>query len=63
MPAHTFPDTEIWMLVSYLRSIGVSGISSAVMEILIGGTLFSNNCAACHRKGNEGVLWVLICRK
>ena len=55
MPAHTFPDTEIWMLVSYLRSIGVSGISSAVDgNPDLGRTLFSNNCAACHRKGNEG---------
>ena len=55
MPAHTFPDTEIWMLVSYLRSIGVSGISSAIDgNPELGGTLFSDNCAACHRKGNEG---------
>ena len=30
MPAHIFPDAEIWMLVSYLRSIGLSGISTVV---------------------------------
>ena len=55
MPAHTFPDTEIWMLVSYLRSIGVSGISSVIDGNPESGvTLFSDNCAACHRKGNEG---------
>ena len=25
MPPHNYPDTEIWMLVSYLRSVAVTG--------------------------------------
>ena len=55
MPAHTFPDTEIWMLVSYLRSIGLSGISTEVDgDPVPGELLFSQNCSTCHRKGNQG---------
>jgi len=55
MPAHTFPETEIWMLVSYLRSVGVTGIA-----VEIGGSpeagqlLFSQNCSTCHRRGSQG---------
>ena len=27
MPAHTFPDTEIWMLVSYLRTVSYTHLT------------------------------------
>ena len=55
MPAHTFPDTEIWMLVSYLRSVGVSGVAVEIGVCLEAGQLlFSQNCSTCHRKGSQG---------
>jgi len=55
MPAHTFPDTEIWMLVSYLRSVGVSGVAVEIDGSLEAGQLlFSQNCSTCHRKGSQG---------
>ena len=55
MPAHTFPDTEIWMLVSYLRSVGLSGISTEVDgDPVPGELLFIQNCSTCHRRGDQG---------
>ena len=55
MPAHTFPDTEIWMLVSYLRSVALSGISTEVDgDPVPGELLFIQNCSTCHRRGDQG---------
>ena len=55
MPAHIFPDAEIWMLVSYLRSIGLSGISTVVDgNPETGELLFLQNCSTCHRRGDQG---------
>ena len=55
MPAHTFPDAEIWMLVSYLRNIGLSGISTVVDgNPETGELLFLQNCSTCHRRGDQG---------
>ncbi len=55
MPAHDFPDTEIWMLVSYLRSVAVAGSTLAFTGNRENGrTLFVNNCSECHRLGNSG---------
>ena len=30
MPPHAFPDAEIWMLVSYLRSVAIAGTSAQI---------------------------------
>ena len=55
MPPHAFPDTEIWMLVSYLRSVGVSGFSGQVQgDPDRGKDLFSENCETCHRINGHG---------
>lgn len=55
MPAHDFPDTEIWMLVSYLQSVAVAGSTKAfVGDAENGGRLFSAHCVECHRAGVSG---------
>lgn len=55
MPAHGFPDTEVWMLVSYLRSVAVGGsVEPFTGNADSGQALYNANCAACHRTGREG---------
>jgi putative heme-binding domain-containing protein len=55
MPAHTFPDAEIWMLVSYLRSVAVAGSTAAFTgNAEKGGRLFAALCSECHRAGSSG---------
>ena len=58
MPPHGFPDAEIWMLVSYLRSVAITGTSNQIVgNINRGSQLFSSNCSFCHRvDGNGGSL-------
>lgn len=55
MPSHDFPDTEIWMLVSYLRSVAVSGSTEEFTgNAGNGGRLFAAHCMECHRAGSSG---------
>lgn len=55
MPAHGFPDTEIWMLVSYLRSVAVAGSTREFTgDPERGARLFSAHCIECHRAGGDG---------
>ncbi len=55
MPAHSFPDPQVWMLVAYLKSIAVAGNDSAFSgNADLGGQLFADNCARCHRLAGEG---------
>jgi putative heme-binding domain-containing protein len=55
MPPHTFPDTEVWMLVSYLRSVAIAGTSAQIDgDPARGTTLFNLNCLRCHRVDNRG---------
>ena len=55
MPPHDFPDAQIWMLVSYLRSVAVSGATREFTgDAASGERLFSNYCVECHRVGIEG---------
>lgn len=55
MPAHSFPDTQIWMLVSYLRSVAVAGsVEPFTGNELRGQALFTANCIECHRVDREG---------
>lgn len=55
MPAHDFPDTEVWMLVSYLRSVAVSGSTEDFTgDSENGGRLFAAHCTECHRAGAGG---------
>lgn len=55
MPPHDFPDAEVWMLVSYLRSVAVAG---ATLEFSgdpgNGERLFTNHCQECHRASRDG---------
>ncbi|PCI82165.1 MAG: hypothetical protein COB20_00745 [SAR86 cluster bacterium] len=55
MPPHDFPDTEIWMLVSYLRSVAVTGSTGEFTgNSENGGRLFAAHCSECHRIGISG---------
>ena len=55
MPPHNFPDTEIWMLVSYLRSVAVAGSTREFTgDEDSGGRLFAAHCIECHRAGISG---------
>lgn len=55
MPAHDFPDTEIWMLVSYLSSVAVAGSTREFTgDADSGARLFSADCIECHRAGISG---------
>jgi len=55
MPAHGFPDAEIWMLVSYLRSVAVGGsLQPFTGNAERGERLFASNCSECHRVEREG---------
>ena len=55
MPAHGFPDTQIWMLVSYLRSVAVAGsVEPFTGNARRGEALFTASCIECHRVDREG---------
>tara|TARA_B100001146_G_C16094326_1_gene396484 strand:+ start:114 stop:896 length:783 start_codon:yes stop_codon:yes gene_type:complete len=55
MPPHSFPDTEIWMLVSFLRSVAEVGISNEVAgDSSRGAQLFARHCSDCHRSNGNG---------
>ena len=55
MPAHDFPDTEIWMLVSYLRSVAVAGATREFTgDADNGARLFAAHCIECHRANGGG---------
>lgn len=55
MPPHSFSDVEVWMLVSYLRSIAVEGTSTPIDGNPRNGlALFNENCAQCHRVNGRG---------
>ena len=55
MPPHSFTDTEIWMLVSYLKSTG-GGNNADLYEgdSTSGEWLFASNCSSCHRVNGAG---------
>ncbi len=55
MPPHQNPDPEIWMTVSYLRSIAVSGTNETVLgNVDQGRNMFLENCSRCHRVDGAG---------
>jgi len=55
MPPHGFPDPEVWMLVSYLKSIAVSGTNRVLTgDSNRGNDLFAANCRQCHRVAGKG---------
>lgn len=55
MPAHDFPDTEIWMLVGYLRSVAVVGSTQDFTgDAANGARLFAAHCIECHRVAKQG---------
>ncbi|MDA1289955.1 MAG: c-type cytochrome [Proteobacteria bacterium] len=55
MPPHNYPNTEIWMLVSYLRSVAVTGsIEEFTGDENSGARLFTAHCSECHRAGISG---------
>lgn len=55
MPPHGYTDTETWMLVSYLKSIGGGGnLASYTGNSQRGAGLFARSCSRCHRVNGEG---------
>ena len=55
MPPHSYNDTQTWMLVTFLRSIGVRGAGTLPPgDGRLGRQAFNDNCARCHRVGNLG---------
>ena len=55
MPPHQNPDPEIWMTVSYLKSIAISGTNETVVgNAGRGRNIFVENCSRCHRVGGVG---------
>jgi len=54
MPPHGFTDPETWMLVSYLRSVAVTGATEFSGDAVRGSGLFLSNCDRCHRVKGEG---------
>ena len=55
MPAHDFSETEIWMLVSYLQSVAVTGSTREFAgDAENGERLFTAHCLECHRASREG---------
>jgi len=55
MPPHQNPDPEIWMTVSYLKSIAVSGTNETVVgNAGRGRNMFVENCFSCHRVDGIG---------
>ena len=57
MPPHDLPDTGIWQLVSYVRSLGGSGNQAPVPgNAAAGEKLFfgKGGCAACHMIAGRG---------
>ncbi|MBT71377.1 MAG: hypothetical protein CMQ15_04955 [Gammaproteobacteria bacterium] len=55
MPPHSFPDPEIWMLVSYLHSVAVTGTSKQIVgNPTRGSELFQSSCLLCHRVDGSG---------
>jgi putative heme-binding domain-containing protein len=55
MPSTSAPDTEIWTIVAYLKSIStVAVLENAAGDSLRGQQLFASNCSSCHRVNGEG---------
>jgi putative heme-binding domain-containing protein len=54
MPSHGLTDPETWMLVSYLRSVAVTGATKFSGDSLRGSALFLTNCGRCHRVKSGG---------
>lgn len=55
MPAHGFTDAQIWMIVSYLRSVRVGSDADAFAgNARRGEQLFRSECADCHKVDGEG---------
>jgi putative heme-binding domain-containing protein len=55
MPPHQNPDPEIWMIVSYLKSIAISGTNETVVgNAGRGRNMFVENCSRCHRVDGVG---------
>jgi putative heme-binding domain-containing protein len=54
MPPSAAPDSELWAIVAYLRSISTVPPFDATGNAAHGRALFDAQCAACHRVGAAG---------
>lgn len=52
MPPSVAPDTELWAIVAYLRNISSVPPLVTTGEAALGGPLFAERCAECHRAGS-----------
>jgi putative heme-binding domain-containing protein len=54
MPPSVAPDTELWAIVAYLRSISTVPPFAASGDAARGSQIFTAQCAECHRVGAVG---------
>lgn len=54
MPPSIAPDSELWAIVAYLRSISVKPQLESTGDPARGRALFAKECAACHQVGSAG---------
>ena len=54
MPPNVAPDSELWAIVAYLRSISVMPVLESTGDAARGRELFVKECADCHQVRGEG---------
>ncbi len=54
MPPSNAPDSELWAMAAYLRSIGVMPPLVSTGNARRGKAIFERECLSCHRVGEEG---------
>lgn len=55
MPPSTTPDSDVLMIMAYLRDLGgVSASEKPVGNVDNGARVFASQCASCHRVGERG---------
>jgi putative heme-binding domain-containing protein len=54
MPPSSAPDTELWAIVAYLRSVSLLPPLVTAGDAARGRTLFASECASCHQVQGQG---------
>lgn len=54
MPPSVAPDSELWAIVAYLRSISVAPRVESTGDPERGRALFARECASCHQVRSDG---------
>lgn len=48
------PDSDIWQILAYLRSLGTAPVQPPAGDVQNGARIFRANCQSCHMVGGEG---------